>query len=202
MALGDVLDIGTPSDGTVTGGKIATGAVTAAKIGSSAVTASKIGTGAVSQTKLASNVAGNGPAFSAHFSGNPGLTANTNTKIAANTELFDTNSNYDTTNYRFTPTVAGYYLVTVIAKVYTGTSQASFGKEVKIYKNGSAYKAIAMDGKFDYSNNNHSMCITSLIHCNGSTDYIEAYALIGINGNLIGGGAVGNTFEAHLVRAA
>ena len=49
MALGDVLDIGTPSDGTVTGGKIATGAVTAAKIASGAVTDAKIATMAASK---------------------------------------------------------------------------------------------------------------------------------------------------------
>ena len=44
MALGDVLNIGTPSDGTVTAGKIGSGAVTAAKIGSGAVTSSKLDT--------------------------------------------------------------------------------------------------------------------------------------------------------------
>ena len=44
MALGDVLNIGTPSDGTVTAGKIVTNAVTAGKIASGAVTKSKIGT--------------------------------------------------------------------------------------------------------------------------------------------------------------
>ena len=42
MALGDVLNIGTPSDGTVTAGKIASGAVTDAKIASGAVTDAKI----------------------------------------------------------------------------------------------------------------------------------------------------------------
>jgi len=44
MVLGDVLNVGTPTDGTVTAGKIATNAVTAGKIASGAVTKSKIGT--------------------------------------------------------------------------------------------------------------------------------------------------------------
>ena len=44
MALGDVLDIGTPSDGTVTAGKIASNAVTSAKIVNGAVTSSKLDT--------------------------------------------------------------------------------------------------------------------------------------------------------------
>jgi hypothetical protein len=146
---------------------------------------------------------GNGPAFSAYFSGNPGLSANTQTKIAANTELFDTNSCYDaTTNYRFTPTVAGYYLVTVMATLYTGTNQTSFSKKISIYKNGSVHKEVAFDGNFAYANNNHSMSVTSLVSCNGTTDYIEGYVLIGVAGNLIGSAPQGNTFEAYLARSA
>ena len=42
MALGDVLNIGTPSDGTVTAGKIGSGAVTDAKIATGAVTDAKL----------------------------------------------------------------------------------------------------------------------------------------------------------------
>ena len=51
MALGDVLNIGTPSDGTVTAGKIAANAVTTAKIASGAVTDAKIASG-ISSSKL------------------------------------------------------------------------------------------------------------------------------------------------------
>jgi hypothetical protein len=51
MAMGDVLNIGTPSDGTVTAGKIASGAVTSAKIGASQVTDAKIASG-ISSSKL------------------------------------------------------------------------------------------------------------------------------------------------------
>ena len=50
MALGDVLNIGTPSDGTVTAGKIASGAVTDAKI-ASGITATKL-TGTVSNARF------------------------------------------------------------------------------------------------------------------------------------------------------
>ena len=200
MAMGDVLNIGTPSDGTVTAGKIATNAVTTAKIATNAVTTAKITDANITQAKLGSGVAGTGPAFSAHLSGNPGLTANTYTKMACNTELFDTDSCYDTSNYRFTPTVAGIYHCTVHVKVYTATSQTTFGKMASIYKNGSNYKETYMDGNFGYSNNNHHLIATALVSMNGSSDYLEAYARINVNGNIIGGGSVGNTFEAHMVR--
>lgn len=57
IALGDTLDIGTPSDGTVSAAKITSGAVTAAKLDTGAVTAGKIATGGVSaNTQLASAV--------------------------------------------------------------------------------------------------------------------------------------------------
>ena len=193
LAMGEPLLIGTPSDGTVSTAKIATNAVTTAKITDANIT----------QAKLGSGVAGTGPAFSAHLSGNPGLTANTYTKMACNTELFDTDNCYDnSTNYRFTPTVAGIYHCTVHVKLYTATNQANFGKIAAIYKNGSVYKETTMDGNFAYANNNHHIVSTALVSMNGSSDYLEAYARINVNGNIIGGAAVGNTFEAHMVRKA
>jgi len=137
------------------------------------------------------------PAFSAHIgSGNPGLSANTWTKIAANTELFDTNNNYDVSNYRFTPTVAGYYKATVHVKLYRGGGQQQFIKAAAIYKNGSSYKETSLDGDFGYSNNNHHIISTAIVYLNGSSDYIEAYAYMAIAGNIISGGSAGNTFEA------
>ena len=45
ILLGNVLDLGTPSDGTVSTAKIATDAVTNAKIGAAAVNTTELGTG-------------------------------------------------------------------------------------------------------------------------------------------------------------
>ena len=50
------------------------------------------------------------PAFEAFLSSNQTVTDNTTTKIQFNSEVFDTDNCYDnSTNYRFTPTVAGKY---------------------------------------------------------------------------------------------
>src|SRR6056300_1792706 len=50
----------------------------------------------------------NTPAFQATMSGNQNISTGTATKVQFDTEDFDTNSKYDhSTNYRFTPTVAG-----------------------------------------------------------------------------------------------
>ena len=54
-------------------------------------------------------VSGNQQGFSAYLSANQSITANTFTKAQFNTTEFNLGSAYDaTTNYRFTPTVAGY----------------------------------------------------------------------------------------------
>ena len=71
------------------------------------------GQGALTVQKdgVTQGVFGNQPAFSVYLSSNQtGVTNSTSTKIQFNTKVFDTNSNFDSsTNYRFTPTVAGYY---------------------------------------------------------------------------------------------
>ena len=111
------------------------------------------------------------PAFSAYQSSAQTLSSSTNTKIQYQTERFDTNSNYDnTTNYRFTPTVAGYYQVN--ASLGVGASPASV--YTQIYKNGSLY-----EGSYDGGHTTLTSTVSSLVYLNGSTDYIEIYGVFG-----------------------
>jgi hypothetical protein len=146
---------------------------------------------AVTQAKLASGVAGTGPAFSAYQSSAQSISGATNTKIQFQTEVFDTNNNFDpTTNYRFTPTVAGYYQVSAGFSV-SGAAQV---QQCKIYKNGST----AIDGS-DASVTQSA--VTGLLYLNGSTDYIEAYAF-SVNVKTIDNLASRTYFQASLVRAA
>jgi len=114
------------------------------------------------------------PAFSVYKSGtgNTGFSLSTYTKILMDTETFDTNSNFDsTTNYRFTPTVAGYYQIQiVVASTWNTTQWTAF--QPLIYKNGSSYKTGGIStGNTVYG----SISVTDLISMNGTTDYIEFY---------------------------
>lgn len=52
LAMGEPLLVGTPSDGTVTAGKIATDAVSSAKIASNAVTTAKVANSAITDAKI------------------------------------------------------------------------------------------------------------------------------------------------------
>ena len=56
IALGDVLSVGTPTDGSVVTAKIATDAVSTAKIADDAVTNAKIGAAAVNTTELGTGI--------------------------------------------------------------------------------------------------------------------------------------------------
>jgi len=142
-----------------------------------------------------------GPAFRAVTSGGQSVSTVTTTKIIFNTEQFDTNSNYDSaTNYRFTPTVAGYYQVNL--SLGWGSTQVAVS-DVFIYKNGASYAQARLWQADDY-NIHHT---STLVYLNGSTDYIEGYVrhdagFVGGGSRTISGDAARTFFDAHLVRAA
>jgi|TARA_R100001224_G_C3985421_1_gene137397 hypothetical protein len=113
------------------------------------------------------------PSFSAYQSSQQtGISNGATTKINFQTEEWDTNSDYDTSNSRFTPSVAGYYQITIGCQ--GGTSRSGNGTSALfIYKNGSKFKDMVM-------NEGHTNQVTWGVHtavvsCNGSSDYIEAY---------------------------
>lgn len=113
-----------------------------------------------------------GPAFSAYAGGSQSIPANgTSTKVSINVKEFDTNSNFDTSNFRFTPTVAGYYQINGCATISTAVSTRDFG--TVLYKNGSAYKQGTTNAIFsgDYSGSN----VSTIVYFNGSSDYVELY---------------------------
>ena len=150
----------------------------------------------VIQADLAAGVAGNGPAFSAYQSSAQTISTATATKVQFNSEDFDTNSNYDNvTNYRFTPTVAGYYQVNASISFAISGAQAIY-----IYKNGALYKAVSSPasavGVVNY--------IGALISMNGSADYLEIYCYQSSGGSasLTVSPTAYNSFSASMVRSA
>ena len=144
------------------------------------------------------------PAFSAYANSSATISNATATKILFNTEEFDTNSNYDNvTNYRFTPTVAGYYQVNLAGR-FQPTSVSSNGEMyISVYKNGSEYKR----GFNSYGTltsqiaNSYIMPqVNAIVYMNGSTDYIEGYFYQATgNSQTLAGFSQGTYFQAHLV---
>ena len=147
--------------------------------------------GTVSQADLAANVAGNGPAFYAYSSSAQTTTANTALKVLLTSELFDTNSCYDTSVSRFIPNVAGYYYVSASSGWPTDTSAICW-----IYKNGNT----AIRGNY-LDNYCRSMAVAGLIYMNGTTDYLEFYIQTGAATTYSSGQSETN-FQGYLARAA
>jgi hypothetical protein len=117
----------------------------------------------------------NAPAFSAYQSTLQSITG-AYVKILFQTEEFDTNSNYDTTTSRFTPTVAGYYQVSGGFQVLSVSTTAL----IMVYKNGAAYKY----GFYpSVTSSSPLLAMSCLVYCNGSTDYVEIWGSSTVTGN-------------------
>lgn len=124
------------------------------------------------------------------------------TKLEFSSEAFDVGNCYDnTTNYRFTPTVAGYYQIN--ARVtFDGTSIGRL--IIRITKNGNE----ANNGRncdFNGLSTPFFMTtVTDLIYLNGSTDYVEIYGWVSGTGTLTTGSNDVNTsyFTGLLVEEA
>ena len=116
----------------------------------------------------------NTPAFFAYLSGDQNISNNSMTKIQYNTEDFDTNGMYDnSTNYRFTPTIAGKYFVYACATI-SASAYVAYGTHLVIRKNGADYIADRASTQNDtlYELTMHT---NGVIDFNGSSDYVEMF---------------------------
>lgn len=167
-----------------------------------AVNDTYLNTGAVTQSKVATGVAGTGPAFSVYMSANQTPANNTITKVALDTEVFDTANCFNTTNYRFTPNVAGYYLISgAVAGYSTGTSLTA--SVTLIYKNGAIAASAQINGSISTLLLQPS--ISQIVFLNGSTDYVELYGLVVASASsqlFVGTSLQYTTMTGCLIRAA
>jgi len=125
------------------------------------------------------------PAFEAYLNTSQTVSDSATTKVPFEVEVFDTDNCYDnSTNYRFTPTVAGKYYVyaSVMQDGGPGLSN-TYSQTIFIYKNGSEYKK----SHIQYQGNPIRQSIIfneSVIDMNGSSDYLEIYQSLNTdNGN-------------------
>ena len=194
--LGNVLDIGQPSDNTVTAAKLATTSITGQTAETSAADADTIlihddsasALRKMTRSNFLSGVGGtNTPAFHAYHSGTEQTVSdNTLTKIQMNSESYDSDSCYDnSSNYRFTPNVAGKYFVYSNVRANEGTDDL-YKLQNQINKNGSSIAHIGQTS-FDVRNGKGTdagIYSSGIVDMNGSSDYLEVFAQIdSISGN-------------------
>jgi hypothetical protein len=124
----------------------------------------------------------NTPAFQAYRSSTQTISGSTWTKVQFNTEIYDTDSDYDnSTNYRFTPTTAGkYFCYFMVNSSWTGSS-GGYDLRSKFQKNGGNITGYTDAELIDFGDGaNINLIGTSasgyaVINFNGSTDYLEVY---------------------------
>ena len=147
----------------------------------------------------ASTFGGTGPAFSAYMSATQSISNTTITKIVFNTENFDTNSNYDTSTYRFTPTVAGYYQFS--ARIATPTSGTGI-TYIYIGKNNDT--GLGLNSAVGNNAGGLTVSTSGILYMNGSTDYVEAFTYQSTGGSATMGSTFSGyaNFQGALIRSA
>lgn len=128
------------------------------------------------------------PCFSAYPSGVQTLTVTTQ-KVSLQSEYWDTANAFDTTtNYRFTPQVAGYYHISGSVRI-----ASAYYCLAQIYKNGAGCLVGAGAASAVLST------VDGLVYLNGTTDYVELFVYVGVGVNTV---AAGTRLQGVLVRAA
>ena len=138
------------------------------------------------------------PAFSVYTNDSSGYFNNgTAAKVRFNVENFDTNNCYDTSNYRFTPNVAGYYNFTCkILNNFAPPGQII----LYLYKNGNT---LAELHQTTIAQQGNGFAVSSLGYANGTSDYFEIFYYQD-KGNGLGlyTGAHQTFWTGHMVRGA
>jgi hypothetical protein len=139
-----------------------------------------------------------GPAFFAfRTSSSQSITANVSTKVQFNAESYDTHGCFDSsTNYRFTPTVAGYYQFNSILLLFGNSGATCSGVFVK---NGTEYGVFSSTIGTDTA---RRVSGSTMAYMNGTTDYMELNAYVSAGTTSVGSGVESTQFNGCMIRKA
>lgn len=133
------------------------------------------------------------PAFRAYTTSSQTITSGTFTKVALQAKSFDSTSAFDaTTNYRFQPTVAGYYQAN--GSIYFQATTSLSRVIVTIRLNGSEGNNHGRMIDINLSSGAGAIASASgLFYLNGSTDYLDLWAWVTGTGTFSVGASDANT---------
>jgi hypothetical protein len=171
ILLGNVLDLGTPSDGTVTNAKLAqdiiSGETELAAVPADTDELLVSDAGTLKRVDYSYLKSTNTPAFSVYLSGNQSVSSNTDTKITFDSEHFDTDSAFASNKFTVPSGKAGKYFFVLHWNSNTSYSNEMFAK---IFKNGSLIRQMRNQN----IDEDGVECCAILDLADG--DYIEGYA--------------------------
>ena len=183
----------TPTAVPLTSSDITNGIITTAKIADGTIATVDIADGAVTLAKTTDVGGTNTPAFNAYRSSNgSNWSADTFTKVTFNAETLDTNNNYNVSNGRFTPTVAGNYFCYYFLRISYNGSGTVEDIRAKFNFNGSDIAASSNAILLEYNSRGIALVLSlnqsTIINFNGSSDYLEVYG----RNDASGGGFAGS----------
>lgn len=155
-------------------------------------------------TKIKKNQIFNPYKASVTLSANQSLNSGANRIIALNSKLFDTNNNFDTSTYKYTAPVTGYYQVNFCVGMETQNGATDlWAIFAGILKNGAATSVASASFHYVYPNGNARF---SLGACAGSRliylvagDYLQLYGAS--DGANVYAKTVETYLDVHLVSA-
>ena len=175
--LGSVLDLGVPSDATVTNAKLAQDIISGeTDIGGAIADADLFlvddGAGgtlrktAASRIKTYIGAGDNTPAFMIKASASQTIANSTTTLISTWSEDLDTDSAWDTSSHRFTPQESGKYLIHITSQFSSGDDWDISGVFIRV-NGGEQGRAMARNEYY------LTQSVTKIFTLNGSSDYID-----------------------------
>ena len=137
------------------------------------------------------------PGFHAFLSADQdGLSDAATVKMQINSETYDSGAVYDnSSNYRFTPGVAGKYFIYGAVLMSSGATANLREAEVYIYKNGSSIGKTSFNHVDQYSQSSTPML--NIVDVANTTDYYELYGQMNTqsgNWKAIGDGTQNRTY--------
>ena len=101
------------------------------------------------------------------------LAINTFVKVAFDSAILNPNTGYSTANSRFTPDVAGWYMVA--ATVTQAGTQNTDNAQLLIYKNGANHRRLSVVNTSSATHLTSQTSGSALVYLNGSGDYVEIF---------------------------
>ena len=156
--------------------------------------------GMVGNIYLRSAAGAYGPAFRAILNSFQILSNATSSVIIFQSDSgtlgFDTDSCYNTSNGRFTPNRAGYYLIK--GQLQFSQSTGNYRYSTRLYKNGSVF--CENQSWNDGSNSELHNPVSTIVSANGSSDYFQIVGEQHSGGNITITASNSTYFEAHFIR--
>ena len=119
----------------------------------------------------------NTPAFYAYLNTNQTSGTGADTIITLNAEAFDSDNAFNTTTYKFTPQTAGKYFLYGQARIDSGT-------DFNMLTNVITLNGTQIARGHNYNEHTNTVNVSTIVNMNGSSDYIQMFAMQNSGGDL------------------